>query len=430
MSTWLANAIVRGTDVSDWLSEKRQAALGKLKQQSWPNRKTEAWKYTPVSVIDRGAFSPAVNDVDANAAIDAIDNLDASALVFLNGRYCEALSCKTLPEGVSITSFHNASAAQKEWALAQFASVKPDRHLFGLINDVLAEDGLLIDVEPGVQVTTLLRVVNLFSEGIEAHSRILVRVGKGAKLAIAEEFTNSTPSLNTSFAEYVIEDNAELEHYRFALQTGSALSVGGGHFKLHDHSKLHSTLVGFGSQLSRVDVDIEHAGQHAYAEKNVVYLLDGKEIFDLHSTIEHAKPNGTTEENVRGIVADQAKVVFNGRIHIHRDAQKTLAELNNRNLLLSRKAEVNTKPELEIYADDVRCAHGATVAELDTKALYYLQSRGVSRQDAQIMLNFGFINELVDRMPNEALATWLRSKLKVRFAQMKVSSPQDALVNS
>jgi Fe-S cluster assembly protein SufD len=131
-------------------------------------------------------------------------------------------------------------------------------------------------------------------------------------------------------------------------------------------------------------------------------------------------PNGTTEENVRGIVAGQARVVFNGRIHIHRDAQKTLAELNNRNLLMSADAEINTKPELEIYADDVRCAHGATIAQIDKKALYYLQSRGINRGQAQVMLSFGFINELVDQMPNEALAEWLRPQLRQRFAAMDV----------
>jgi Fe-S cluster assembly protein SufD len=124
---------------------------------------------------------------------------------------------------------------------------------------------------------------------------------------------------------------------------------------------------------------------------------------------------------VRGIVADEARSVFNGRIHIHRYAQKTLAELNNRNLLLSDKAEVNTKPELEIYADDVRCAHGATIAEIDKQALYYLQSRGIDQGKAQVMLNFGFINELIDEMPNRALAEWIRPLIRDRFASMKIS---------
>ncbi len=127
---------------------------------------------------------------------------------------------------------------------------------------------------------------------------------------------------------------------------------------------------------------------------NAFYLLNDKELFDLHATVEHEVPNGTTEENVRIIAADHSKAVFNGRIHIHRNAQKTLAELNNRNLLMSKNAEINTKPELEIYADDVRCAHGATIAEIDKKAMYYLQSRGISSEQAQVMLNFWFYQRI------------------------------------
>ena len=151
-----------------------------------------------------------------------------------------------------------------------------------------------------------------------------------------------------------------------------------------------------------------------------IYLLAEGELFDLHTTIEHAVPNCTTEENARGIVGDRAKAVFNGRIHIHRDAQKTLAELNNRNLLLSRRAVINTKPELEIYADDVKCAHGATVAEIDDTALYYLLTRGISRSQALIMLNFGFIRELINQIPNEDIAGWLLTQLHDRFVGMEV----------
>ena len=164
-------------------------------------------------------------------------------------------------------------------------------------------------------------------------------------------------------------------------------------------------------------MDIIHAGEHAHAKFNNAYLLAPKEHFDLHSTIEHAMPNGTTEENARGIIGDKAKAVFNGRIHIHRDAQKTLAELNNRNLLLSRGAQINTKPELEIYADDVQCAHGATVAEIDEEALYYLLTRGIDKQKALVMLNFGFVQEMVFDI-REALAEWLQPILKQRFEDM------------
>jgi Fe-S cluster assembly protein SufD len=424
MSQWLASAVTRGEKIDDWLSVKRQASLSLLRQAQWPTRKTEAWKYTPVKAIESAKLSDGFNEVAVNntdaIANEKITSLDSIDLVFYNGQLQTDLDALDLPVGLTIQSLNQPSSDAQLWGLDTFAVIKPERHLFGLVNDVLAQQGLLIDIANDVVVRSAIRIVHSFSEGQEAHHRVLVRLGENSKTTVIEQFTGNVASFNTGFAEFQLSEQAELEHYRFALQTGAAISVGGSHFNLATKAKLNSTLIGFGSDLSRVDIDVTHAGEFCYAKLNAIYLLDGKELFDLHSTIEHVAANGTTEENVRGIVADRSRAVFNGRIHIHRGAQKTLAELNNRNLLMSDKAEINTKPELEIYADDVRCAHGATIAELDKKSLYYMQSRGISRGQAQIMLNFGFINELVDQMPNEALAEWLRPQLRERFAQMDV----------
>lgn len=417
MSNWLNGAVARAESVSDWLAPQRQASLALLREAQWPTRKTEAWKYIPINVWDRTELQS--DAVEANAVAEPIEGLNSIDLVFVNGELTSDLSDE-LPAGLSIVSLANASADAQSWAAETFASVKPSRHLFGLVNDVLATQGVLIDVAAEAVIEQPIRIVNVLTQDSEAHTRVLVRLGQNAKASVVEQFCGNLRSKNTGFAEYKVGEGASLEHYRFALQTGESLSIGGSHFELATRAELNSTLVGFGSALQRVDVDVTHAGEHAFAKLNAIYLLDGKELFDLHSTIEHAVPHGTTEENVRGIVADNSRAVFNGRIHIHRDAQKTLAELNNRNLLMSDRAEIDTKPELEIYADDVRCAHGATIAEIDKTALYYLQSRGVSRSQAQIMLNFGFINELVDQMPNEVLAEWLRPQLRDRFAAMEV----------
>lgn len=415
MSNWLDNAITRAESVSDWLSPQRQQSLALLRQAKWPNRKTEAWKYTPLFALEKAQFRV---QPQANIDVAAIDGLNSIDIVFVDGVL--QTSVENLPQGLSVCLLCEADETSRASALEVFGKAKPNKHLFGLVNDALATNGLLIDVADGVVIDRPLRIVSVLTTDNEAHTRVLVRVGQSSKLCVIEQYSGNEKSFNTGFAEYTIAEQGSLEHYRFALQTQQAMAVGGSHFNLAEKAKLNSTLVGFGSELSRVDVDVNHLGEHAFAKMNVIFLLDGNELFDLHSTIEHAVANGTTEENVNGIVANKSRAVFNGRIHIHRDAQKTLAELNNRNLLMSRDAEINTKPELEIYADDVRCAHGATIAEIDKKALYYLQSRGVSRAQAQIMLSFGFINELVDQMPNQLLAEWLRPQLRERFAQMEV----------
>ena len=224
-------------------------------------------------------------------------------------------------------------------------------------------------------------------------------------------------SFTSGVTELKLEANAKLHHYRLHEESGEAIHIGAVHARLERDANLDSFHLALGSRLKRVDVVVHHAGPGAHADLNGVYLPRGDEHIDYHTTIEHAVPHCTTDEVFRGIVGDKATAVFNGRIHIHPDAQKTRAELSNRNLLTSTEAEVNTKPELEIYADDVQCAHGATVARIDDLALHYLRTRGVSRDEAEVMLSFGFINELIDGMALEPLREYLRPLLAKRFAR-------------
>lgn len=418
MSQWLNEVIDSASDVNDFLAPVRQAALADLKNEGWPARRNESWRFTPLTPIEKRVAVAATTA--ANAEIPAIDNLDAIDLVFVDGVLATDLSIIDVPDGMTITSLSTSDTAAQASITGMFGSVKPARHLFGRVNDALSTQGVYIDVNADTKVEKPVRIINIATQNVDAHTRVLVNVQTNASAVIIEQGVGSVDSLTTAFAEYYIADDAHLEHYRFVMVTGNAKQLGGSHFKLHNRSTLNSTVVGYGSELSRLDVDIHHAGEFADAKMNAIYLLAEGELFDLHSTIEHAMPNGTTEENARGIVGDKARAVFNGRIHIHRDAQKTLAELNNRNLLLSRRGVINTKPELEIYADDVKCAHGATVAEIEEEALYYLLTRGVSRSKALVMLNFGFIQELINDVPNEAIKTWLLPVLSERFRQMEV----------
>ncbi|WP_100643940.1 Fe-S cluster assembly protein SufD [Alteromonas facilis] len=418
MSQWLEQVIDAAKGVNDYLAPVRQQALAKLEQDGWPRGRNEAWRFTPLTAVkDRAAVTETtLRQTDA----PVIEGLGAIDLVFVDGRLATDLSAISLPDGLDIVALDNANDAIQARISAVFGQIKPQRHLFGLVNDVLCQQGVFINVKAGCVVEAPVRIVNIASQNVDAHTRVLVNLEAQSRLTVVEHGCGDVDSLTTAFAEYVIGEKARLEHYRLAMFTGKAKHVGGSHFSLQDESRLNSTLVGYGSELSRLDVDIIHAGEHAKAKMNAIYLLAEGELFDLHSTIEHAVPNGTTEENARGIIGDRARAVFNGRIHIHRDAQKTLAELNNRNLLLSRRGIINTKPELEIYADDVQCAHGATVAEIEEKALYYLLSRGIERSKALVMLNFGFIQELVNAMPNEALRDWLSPQLSERFVTMEV----------
>ena len=418
MSQWLTQVIDRGQAIDDWLSPLRAQALEALGNAKWPNRRVESWKYTSLAPLEQLELSPST--AVGKAIIENVEGLNSLDLVFVNGKLQSDISLLSLPQGLHISSLLDASDKEKNTANALFAKIKPEHHLFGLVNDALAEDGLIIDIDANSKIEQPIRIVNISSDGQESHHRVLVRLGSHASATVIEHGQGEQASFSTGFAEYEIGEQAYLEHYRLAMHTHQAIHIGGCHFSLQQKSQLNSTLIAYGSELSRMDVDIIHNGEHAKAKFNAIYLLGEAENFDLHSTIEHVMPNGTTKENARGIVGDKAKAVFNGRIHIHRNAQKTLAELHNRNLLLSRRGQINTKPELEIYADDVLCAHGATVAETEEETLYYLLSRGISRSQALVMLNFGFIQELVEQMPNQHLAQWLKPQLHSRFVEMEV----------
>jgi Fe-S cluster assembly protein SufD len=417
MSQWLEK-VIGEAQIQDYLAPVRQQALTQLKTEGWPARRNESWRFTPLTPVEKRDVNIATQGHDA--PVPVIDNLNAIDIVFVDGVLITQVNGLDVPAGMSITSLNTDDSETQQAVASVFGQVKPTRHLFGRVNDALCQHGIFINVEAGANITTPIRIVNMATKNLDAHTRVVVKLGDKAKAVIVEQGIGDVDSLTTAFAEYDIADDAHLEHYRFAMFTAAAKQLGGSHFKLHNRSTLNSTMVGYGSELSRLDVDIHHAGEFADAKMNAIYLLAEGELFDLHSTIEHAMPNGTTEENARGIVGDKARAVFNGRIHIHRDAQKTLAELNNRNLLLSRRGVINTKPELEIYADDVKCAHGATVAEIDEEALYYLLTRGVPRSKALVMLNFGFIRELVNDVPNVAIRDWLLPILSERFTHMEV----------
>jgi Fe-S cluster assembly protein SufD len=223
-------------------------------------------------------------------------------------------------------------------------------------------------------------------------------------------FTNGVTELHLS-------SGARMHHYRLHQEQQGALHIGGVHASLNRDAFLNSFHMALGSELKRIDVVINHDGEGAHCMLNGVYLPQQDQHVDYHTCIEHRVPNCTSSENFRGIIGGNGRAVFNGRIHIHPDAQKTLAELSNKNLLTSDKAEVDSKPELEIYADDVKCAHGTTVAQLDELAMHYFQTRGISAKKAEVMLSYGFIKELINEVQHPEIAEYLTPLLAELFAK-------------
>ncbi len=407
-----------------WMQDYLRAGRGRWQTSSMPTRKTEQWKYTGLQAL-QSTYAPADDGVVqlAEAGVE-LPRFGGFRLVFVNGHFAAEHSDKDLPEGVRIVRFAEADNTQAE-RIRQYLgrAVGRDQVLFTALNDASLAEGVFLDIQAGAHIEQPLHVVWVSGNQGEAFSvnqRLLVLCGENSRASVIENFCGARgeqQSFTNGVTELLLEAGATLNHYRLHLEEGRALHIGRAHARLATQATLNSFHLALGSALKRVDLVVDHCGRGAHSEVNGVYLPRGKEHVDYHTCIEHRVPDCTSNEIFRGIIGDEATAVFNGRIHIHRDAQKTRAQLSNRNLLTSVNAEVNTKPELEIYADDVQCAHGATVAQLDEMSLHYLRSRGVSRADAQVMLSFGFINEVIDTVRCDALRDYLQAFLTRRFAR-------------
>lgn len=401
-----------------WLTELREQGARRFARTGWPTRRTENWKYTPLASLGKKSFSLAQSApaLDAPAQLE----LDAYRIVFNDGVLDRAASSQLPPE---VTLFGEANAEQAaiiESHLGRLAD--SEQHLFAAMSEALLAEGVLLHVPANTALNKPLYIVNQVADGSEclANTRLLVVLETGAEAEVIEHYltaSDSSAGFVNAQTEVVIGDNARFKHYRLNLEGESIHHVGGVFAELQRDANFDGFAIAKGAELMRIDYGLLHRGPGAHVELNGVYLPRNKQLVDYHTNVQHCVPHCTTNEVFRGIIGDRAKAVFNGRIHIHKDAQKTLAELSNKNLLTSNKAEVDTKPELEIYADDVRCAHGATVSQINDAALYYLQTRGVSKAQARVMLSFGFVNELIQQVANPAVLDYLVPELARQFGR-------------
>lgn len=407
-----------------WLSGWRERGWKQFSNTAWPTRKTEDWKYTPLRSLTDTDWQLAATGAKAQG----IDFGDWSrlTLTLVDGQVTHS---DALPEGVTVRLLSQADAStrqQFEQRLSQ--TLAGERQLFNVFNQAMLAEAVWIDIAPGTVLDKPLHVNQVISSAAAERVipvRLLVDLGERAEATLVETFTSDATEavFINPVTELQLAGNARLRHYHLLLEEGDVRHLGSVHASLGGYSSLDSFHMALGGTLKRKDIVVEHNGSGAELTLNGVYLPRGQEHIDYHTTLEHCVPHCTSQEVFRGIIADKAKAVFNGRIHIHKHAQKTLAELSNKNLLTSHQAEVDTKPELEIYADDVKCAHGATVAQRDDSALFYFLARGIAREDAEVMMNFAFINELLDGLADTAVRDLLQPLLRERFARGSTLEP-------
>lgn len=402
------------------------AALG------FPTTKHEDWKYTNVEPVISAPFALANGKDEGSGSAEILSkafvDVDAPRLVFLNGVYAPALSSvHGLPDGVRLASLSELRGSESALPLVMGRYADHRRSAFVALNTAFMNDGAVLIVPPRCRLSQPIYVVyasGALERPVMSYPRTLIIVGAGSELSIVESYAglNGGSYFCNAVTELVGEAEAVAHHYRLQREGAAAFHMGtlAAHLSRGCHVTAHAiTLSG---ALVRNDVHVSLDGEGAECMLNGLYLGAGKQHVDSFTEIEHAKPRATSLELYKGILDDAAHGVFNGKIVVHKDAQKSDARQTNRNLLLSADAVIHTKPQLEIYADDVKCSHGSTIGQLDPDALFYLRSRGLGADQARSLLSFAFASDIVGRIKVGALRRKLDDYLAAKFHNDRVIS--------
>lgn len=386
------------------LRDTRRAAMDRFAELGFPTRRWEEWRSTPVDPVVTTTFrAPALFDVAA-AEVERLDH-GGPRVVVVNGRFARQLSrLDGLPEGVAVCSLAQAFERHTEVVeshLARYAAF--EQHPFVALNTALMEDGVFIHVPRGVvveQPVSMLFVGRTEAEPTVTFPRLLVLAEESAEIRLVEQWVTvgDGRTLVGPVTEIVAGANAKVDHYKVERESTQALHLATLQVWQDRASTVSSHSISWGGALVRNDVNAVLDGEGCEATLNGLYLVEGDQLVDNHMRVEHVKAHCVSHELYKGILEGRGRAVFNGRIFVHKGAQKTDAKQTNRNLLLSKDALVQSNPQLEIFADDVRCTHGSTVGQLDADAVFYLRSRGIGEEAARSLLTYAFAADIVERI--------------------------------
>ena len=419
-----------GSDLP-WLRELRSEAMETFEALDLPTTRAEDWRFTPLTPLAETEFRA----VDPLVSLDVFEERpetaahaigDAHRLVFVNGRLSPTLSSLDgLPDGVRVLSLAETLAREPERIrprLGQLAD--PKLCAFWALNTALTSDGVVLDLEPEAILARPLHAVfiqHADGEALAMHPRNLVIAGPGSQATIVEHHiaTTTAASLTNSVSEVFLGRGARLQHVKLQEEAEEAYHIAGLLVHQEADSRFASHSISIGARIMRFDIRTTLLGEGAECTLNGLFLGCHRQLVDHHTSVDHASPRTTSRELYRGILDGRARGVFHGRIRVRPDAQKIDASQNNKNLLLSEGATINTKPQLEIYADDVLCSHGAAVGRLDEDALFYLRSRGIGLDAARALLTFAFANEVTQDLPFLQLREYLEAAMLMWLPRAK-----------
>jgi len=414
-------------DSTAWLNQQRQTAIDVVGENGFPSTRHEAWKYTDVRSLLKRNFSVADETSSATLSETQLNEvrytgLACHELIFVNGHFSADLSSADLNSSggnvCSLASANDENKALIETYINQFA--RSEKHGFAALNGAFVVDGGFIHVPANVEIELpihLIFIANSADKSFITHPRNLIVLGDNAKATVIESYVgfDDAEYCTNTVTEIVTGQGSSLEHYKLQQESSKSFHIGYLHAVCKKDSRLDSHSISLGAALTRNDIDTTLAGSGSHVGLNGFYMTGGDQHIDNHTRVDHSVPNTTSDETYRGVLNGKSRAVFNGKVVVHKEAQKTDAQQSNANLLLSNNAEIDTKPELEIYADDVKCTHGATVGQLDENMLFYLRSRAIDESTARSLLTFAFAEEVIKKINLEPVRHRLEHKVAGRL---------------
>ncbi len=403
-----------------WLKELRLQALAQFNNQGLPSKKEEDWKYTSLWDFSQQVFEHQPKETELSSAqVEQLAVLDKSyRAVIIDGVFSEAHSqLGSLPTGLTISRL----ADGLEQAQAHLnKQIDLNKSGFNALNTLLMNDGVVITVDSGLHIEQAIEILVINTgetDALASHLRHLIVLADNSQATVIEHYVslNDARSLTNVVSEVVLAENAELNHYKLQQESEQAFHIATLAAKQATNSQWRTNNIALGGKLARNDVHSQLLGEAAHVVMDGLYLLNNEQHVDNHTRIDHAVPNTTSEELYKGILDDNSHGVFNGKVIVHKEAQKTDANQQNHNLLLSRGCEIDTKPEMEIYADDVKCGHGSTVGQLNADHLFFLRARGLDEVAARSLLTYAFAVDVLDRIPSETIRQGLSAIIEQRL---------------
>lgn len=405
----------------------RKSAISNFQELSFPTQKDEEWKYTNISSLLKHNFLPAKSkEIVSSEIINQFlfDRLEHSLLVFVNGIYSPELSRITdLPKGVQVGSIAEAIKNNNPLIKKHLGNYsKDENYFFTTLSSAFIKDGAFVYVPDGKVVEDPLHII-LYTKSTDSkiftQPRNLFIAGQNSQVSIIEHYLSDEENiyLTNAVTEIFADENAIVDHIKLQEESKKAFHIARMDVDQERNSNFSSHLISCGAEISRNDFNTRFNAEGSESMLNGLFMIDGEQLFDAHTMIDHTKPHCNSHEHYKGILQDKAKGVFNGKVMVRQDAQKTNAFQQNNTILLSDDAVMNTKPQLEIFADDVKCSHGATIGKLNDEAKFYLKSRGIGEDAATALLIHAFASDVITSIKIPALRDYLEEIITKRFNQ-------------